>query len=110
MNPTPENNPKPLIAALITGGLASACCLGPLFVVALGLGSASMFIAMEPYRPILAVITLALLAWTIWQHHQGKKVCKTNGCPAKKPTLIWVLGGMSVLLLVSPSLLPYFIQ
>ncbi len=41
----------PLIGAIIAGTLASACCIGPLIVVLLGLGSASAFIAMEPYRP-----------------------------------------------------------
>ncbi len=100
----------PLVGAIIAGGLASACCIGPLLVVMLGLGSASVFIAMEPYRPIFAVITLALLAWAGWRYWQGRKVCIANGCPAKKPVLLWLLGGFSVLLLISPSLLPYLIK
>jgi len=100
----------PLIAAIIAGGLASACCIGPLIIVFLGLGSASAFIAMEPYRPIFAVITLSLIAWAGWQHWQGRKVCIANGCPPKKPILLWGLGGFSILLLVSPALLPYLIK
>ncbi|MBL1353703.1 MAG: mercury transporter MerT [Zetaproteobacteria bacterium] len=110
MNPTPKHNKKSLIAALMTGTLASACCLGPLLVVSLGLGSASMFIALEPYRPMFAVLTLSLLAWVIWQHHQNKKACQNKGCEAKKPTMIWVMGAMSIVLLISPSLLPYMIK
>ncbi|MDX8406374.1 MAG: mercuric transporter MerT family protein [Mariprofundus sp.] len=100
----------PLVGAIIAGGLASACCIGPLVVVMLGLGSASAFIAMEPYRPVFAVITLALLAWAGWRHWQGRKVCIANGCPPKKPVLLWVPGGFSILLLISPSLLPYLIK
>lgn len=100
----------PLIAAIIAGGLASACCIGPLIVVFLGLGSASAFIAMEPYRPIFAVITLALLGWAVWQHWQGRKVCIAQGCPPKKPVLLWMLGGLAIFLLISPSLLPYLIK
>ncbi len=109
---TPEatRNNAPLIGAVITGGLASACCIGPLVVVALGLGSASAFIAMEPYRPIFAAITLALIAWAGWQHWQGRKVCLANGCPPRKPILLWVLSGIAILLLISPSLLPYLIK
>jgi mercuric ion transport protein len=100
----------PLIGALIAGGLASACCLGPLVVVLLGLGSASAFIAMEPYRPVFAAITLALLAWAGWRHWQDGKQCAATGCPPKKPVLLWVLGGFAILLLISPALLPYLIQ
>ncbi|GAV20661.1 mercuric ion transport protein [Mariprofundus micogutta] len=98
-----------LFGAVVAGGLASACCIGPLIVVLLGLGSASAFIAMEPYRPIFAAITLALIGWAGWRHWQGRKVCMANGCPPKKPILLIMLGGFSVLLLISPSLLLYLI-
>ncbi|MDQ6987532.1 MAG: mercuric transporter MerT family protein [Mariprofundaceae bacterium] len=101
---------RPLIGAIVAGGLASACCIGPLIVVMLGLGSASAFIAMEPYRPIFAVLTIALIVWAGRRHWQGRKICIANGCPPKKPVLLWGLGGFAVLLLISPSLLPYFIK
>jgi len=99
-----------LVGAVITGGLASACCTGPLIVVLLGLGSASAFIAMEPYRPMFAAITLALLTGAGWRHWQGKKQCAASGCPPKKPVMLWILAGLSILLLISPSLLPYLIK
>jgi len=99
-----------LIGAIIAGGLASACCIGPLIVVLLGLGSASAFIAMEPYRPAFAAITLTLIGWAGWRHWQGRKVCIANGCPPKKPVLLWILGGLAICLLISPSLLPYLIK
>lgn len=100
----------PLIGAVIAGGLASACCIGPLIVVLLGLGSASAFIALEPYRPIFAAITFAMLAWAGWKYWQGKKQCAESGCPPKKPVLLWILGGLSILLLISPSLIPYLVK
>lgn len=106
---TTPNDKAPLIGAVIAGGLASACCIGPLIVVLLGLGSASAFIAMEPYRPIFATVTLALLAWAGWKHWRGKKQCAASGCPPGKPVLLWILGGLSILLLIAPSLLPYLI-
>jgi mercuric ion transport protein len=99
-----------LVGAVVAGGLASACCVGPLVVVLLGFGSASAFIAMEPYRPIFAAITLALLAWAGWRYWQDRKQCAANGCSPKRPVLLWALGGFSILLLVSPSLLPYLIS
>ncbi|RMH50622.1 MAG: hypothetical protein D6682_06500 [Zetaproteobacteria bacterium] len=69
------NEHVPLIGAVIAGGLASACCIGPLIVVLLGLGSASAFVALEPYRPLLAVLTFALLAWAGWRHWRGRRLC-----------------------------------
>jgi len=100
---------RPLLAAMLAGGLASACCIGPLLVVFLGLGSASAFIAMEPYRPLFALITLALIGWAGWQHWQGRKACLAQACPPRKPLMLWLLGGVAVLLLISPALLPYLI-
>lgn len=108
---TPKRTERlPLIGAVLAGGLASACCLGPLIVVLLGLGSASAFVAMEPFRPLFAAITVALLGWAGWRHRQGKKQCTASGCPPKKPVMLWLLGGMAMLLLISPSLLPYLIK
>jgi len=102
---TSKNTNTPLLAAMMTGALASACCIGPLFVVMLGLGSASAFIALEPYRPIFATLTLALIAWAGWKHWQHRNVCLAKGCSPKKPIMLWILGGFAVLLLIFPSLL-----
>ncbi len=94
----------------MTGFLASACCLGPLMVALLGIGSASAFIVLEPYRPILAIITIGLLGWAGWRHWQGRKQCAIQGCPPRNPFMLWALGGLAILLLVSPALLPWIIR
>jgi len=95
----------PLIGAVIAGGLASACCLGPLIVVLLGLGSASAFVALEPYRPVFATVTLGLLAWAGWRHWRGRWQCTAAGCPPQKPVMLWLLGGLALLLLITPEIL-----
>lgn len=51
-----------LFGAVVAATAASACCLGPLVFAALGLGGAGMWFALEPYRPVLALATVALLA------------------------------------------------
>ena len=98
-----------LTGAVIAGFLASACCIGPLMAVFLGLGSASAFIALEPYRPLFATMTPVLLVWAGWKYWQRKQQCIANACQPKKPLALLMLGGLSVLLLVSPSLLAFFI-
>jgi len=111
-HPANRNIPRnpgftPLLGAVTTGFLASACCIGPLLVALLGLGSASAFVALEPYRPLFAGLTLLLLVGAGWRHRQGRRQC-APGCPPKKPILLWTLGALSILLLSAPSLLSYF--
>lgn len=57
---------RKLTAASIGGAVAaafaaSACCLGPLLFAALGIGGAGLLVKLEPYRPYLAALTVALL-------------------------------------------------
>jgi len=99
-----------LVGAIVSGVLASACCVGPLVVVLLGLGSDSFFVALTPYRPLFALLTLSLVGWAWWRHWRAKKRCALEGCTTKRPLLLWLLGGFSVLLLILPELLPYLIQ
>ncbi len=107
---TGARHKAPLFGAVMTGFLASACCLGPLIVVLLGIGSASAFIALEPYRPIFATITIGLLGRAGWRHWQGKRQCAARNRQSGKPVLLWALGGLAILLLVSPLLLPWIIR
>ena len=105
-----QSSKIPLFSAVGSAFLASACCIGPLIVVLLGLGSASAFVAMEPYRPVFATFTLGLLAWAGWRHRQCRKQCAANGCPPKKPLMLWLLGGLSILLLVAPNLMSLLLR
>jgi len=54
--------------ALIGAGLASACCVVPLLFVTLGISGAwiANLTALEPYKPYVAVIALALLGFGFW--------------------------------------------
>jgi len=52
-----------MIAAIIAAIGASLCCIGPLVLLALGIGGSWMsnLTAMEPYRPIFIGITLVFI-------------------------------------------------
>lgn len=54
--------------ALIGAGLASACCVVPLVLVTLGISGAwiANLTALEPYKPYVAAVTLALLGYGFW--------------------------------------------
>jgi len=52
-----------LIAGVLAAISASVCCVGPLVLLALGIGGSwiSSLTAMEPYRPVFIGMTLLFL-------------------------------------------------
>lgn len=106
--------------ALATGGLAailaSACCLGPLILVSLGLGGAwvGQLAVLEPYRPIF--IGLALVAmFFAWRRIfrpaedcQPDEVCAVPEVKTTYKVIFWVVSLLILIALVFPYLLPLF--
>lgn len=65
--------------ALIGAVLASACCVVPLVLVALGISGAwiANLTALEPYKPYVAAVTLALLGYGFWHvYFKPKPPCE----------------------------------
>jgi mercuric ion transport protein len=68
--------------ALFTGGLAailaSACCLGPLVLVALGFSGAWIgnLTVLEPYRPIFIGVALVALFFAWRRIYRPAQACK----------------------------------
>jgi mercuric ion transport protein len=106
--------------ALFTGGvaalLASACCLGPLILVSLGLGGAWIgnLTVLEPYRPlfIVAAIIALLLAWK--RIYRSKAECKPGevcAAPSVQKTykvIFWIVAALVAVALGFPYVLPIF--
>ncbi|RJP65639.1 MAG: mercuric ion transporter MerT [Comamonadaceae bacterium] len=95
--------------ALLTGGLAalfaSACCLGPLVLIMVGISGAwiSHLTALEPYQPLfigVALVALFLAARKIWRPAgacEPDQVCAIPGVGRAYKMLF----GVVVLLLVA---------
>ncbi len=64
-NPDIQSGSGFLVAGILAALGASACCLGPLVLLALGVSGAwiSTLIALEPYRPFFIGLTLLFLAF-----------------------------------------------
>src|SRR3990167_7150962 len=65
--------------ALLGAGLASACCIVPLLLVSLGISGAwiANLTALEPYKPYVAGVTLAMLGYGFWHvHFKPKPPCE----------------------------------
>jgi mercuric ion transport protein len=72
--------------ALIGALLASACCVVPLLLVMLGISGAwiANLTALEPYKPYVAVVTLALLGYGFWHvYFRPKPPCEDGSYCAR---------------------------
>lgn len=107
-------------AALTTGGVAavlgSACCLGPLVLVSVGLSGAwiANVTALEPYRPVFVAVALAALALAFRRMHRPIEQCKPGEVCAV-PTVrrgyrivFWVVAVLVALALGFPYAAPLF--
>jgi len=106
--------------ALFGGGLAamlaSACCLGPLLLVSLGLSGAWIgnLTALEPYRPIFigAALVAMFFAWKkIFrpaQACQPGEVCAIAQVRTTYKFIFWMVALLVLVALVSPYILPLF--
>lgn len=106
--------------ALFAGGiaavLASACCLGPLLLVTVGVSGAWIgnLTRLEPYRPLFIVIALVTLffAWrNIYrpvQACQPGEVCAVPQTRRLYKVLFWASVALTLLALVYPYFAKYF--
>lgn len=54
---------KTALASVLAAGVASACCIGPVAFVLLGVGTfGASLAALEPYRPVLLTATAQIAA------------------------------------------------
>ncbi len=105
-----ENKKWSLVGAFLAAIAASACCLGPLILAALGLGSLGAFSGFEKYRPIFVTATLILLAVAFyrvyWQHEEK---CENGSCRVSSSgpkVLLWITAVAAIGILSSPRWLP----
>ena len=114
------SEPKNGRGALATGGvaaiLASACCLGPLVLVALGVSGAGIgnLTALAPYRPIfIGVAIIALFfAWRrIFRPTHACKpgdVCAVPQVRTAYKIIFWIVAALVLVALAFPYLLPLY--
>ena len=103
-------NKPSLIAAIIAGIGASACCVGPLVLLSLGIGGAwiSNLTALEPYRPVFMLITLIFLGLAFRQLYLVPELCEDDKPCAEPQTrrnqriIFWVITVLLIALMTFP--------
>lgn len=102
--------------ALLAAVVASVCCIGPLVLLALGVGGAwaGSLRALEPFRPAFIVITLGLLGFAFDRAYRTPAAasCGPDGsCAVPRATRIsrvalWIATPLIIALLAFPCIAP----
>jgi mercuric ion transport protein len=111
-----KRGPLPLVAGGVAAILASACCLGPLVLITLGVSGAWIgnLAALEPYRPwfIGAALVAMVFAWRrIYrpaQDCQPGEVCAVPQVRTAYKVAFWVVALLILTALAFPFVLPLF--
>ena len=117
--PTPLNHGAgggPLLAGGLAALLASACCLGPLVLLALGVSGAWIgnLTALEPYRPVFIVVAAGALVVAerrIWRPQSvcaPGEVCAVPQVQRAQKFLFGVVAALTLIALVFPYVAPWF--
>jgi len=110
------NGKSPLIAAVLTTIGGSVCCVGPLVLLALGIGGTwvSSLAAMEPYRQLFIGLTLLFLGLAFRRLYLTSPVC-VPGTSCADPRVLkrqrftfWIIAALLLGLLAVPWFAPLF--
>jgi len=105
-----------LIAGALAAIGASICCVGPLVLLAFGIGGTwiGSLTAMEPYRPVFIGLTLLFLGLTFRKLYLVPRVC-TPDTPCADPRtltrqrfIFWIVTVLLLGLLAVPWIVPFF--
>lgn len=105
-----------LAAGALAALLASACCLGPLVLLSLGIGGAwiANLGALAPYRPLfigLALLALFFAGRRIFRPAADCKpgeVCAVPRVQSTYKLMFWLIAALVVVGLVFPWIAPWF--
>ncbi|MGH9339682.1 MAG: mercuric transporter MerT family protein [Acidobacteriota bacterium] len=97
------------VGAILAAVGASLCCILPLGVVFLGVGSAALGNQLEPLRPYFTALTLLFLGMAFYQVYkpQNTQCAPGESCAVpenrrRQRILIWVVALIAVVFLSSP--------
>jgi len=105
-----------LIGGILAGIGASVCCVGPLLLLALGIGGAWIgnLTALEPYRPIFVGLTLVFLGlayrrlYLLPQACAPGTPCADSGTNSRQRLTFWWVAASLLALLAVPWFAPLF--
>ena len=98
--------------AIVSGLLASVCCIGPLLLAVLGIGGAGLLARFESYRPAFTAATFALLGAGFWLAYRKPRVIEGDACGCEYPkanrfgrALLWIAAAVAVVFWAAPYII-----
>ena len=99
--------------SVVSGILASACCIGPLVFALLGISGAAFAQGFEPLRPYLLVVTYALLGGAFYFTYRPQQAACGPGGACEMPRTNRVGKGMlwiAAIIVVLATTFPWYAE
>ena len=86
---------------------ASLCCVLPVAVAFLGVGSAAAGAIFEPYRPYMIALTVGLLGYAFYRAYRPErcpegKICEVPDARRRERVLLWIVSAAASVLMTFP--------
>lgn len=100
----------PAAGSIVAATVASLCCLGPIVLAVLGVGSLGAFAAFEKYRPYFVGLTALLLGLAFYLTYRKREVrcddgtCKVAGAGKWNKIGVWGATVLAALAIAYPYL------
>ena len=95
-------------ASILAGTVASACCIGPVVLVLLGVGSFGASLAsLERYRPIFLVVTTLLLGFAFYAAYRPANDCEACSPASRRRAHITVW--LATIVVAALVTFPYYV-
>lgn len=96
------------VGAIITAGLASVCCIGPIVLAALGLGGIGFAAGLDRYRPYFLGAMVVFLGLVFYRtYRQDADACAAGSCApgSGKPmkVALWVIAALAAGMATFPN-------
>ena len=93
--------------AVLAAFVASLCCILPVAVAVLGVGSAALGAKLEPFRPWLAGLTVIFLGFAFYQAYkpvecEPGEACAVPASRRRHRIALWIVAVVAVALMAFP--------
>jgi mercuric ion transport protein len=105
------------IGSVISGVVASLCCIGPLVFVILGLSGAAAFAQLEQYRWLFGGLALGFLAIGFFFAYRENDECAPGTSCAANPgrrklnkAVLWIATVLVIIAMFLPNIIGLFVS
>lgn len=102
-----QENALTVAGTVVAAVGASLCCILPVAVAVLGVGSAALGAQLEPLRPYFLVLTFTILGFAFYrayrpQHCEPGQACAIPASRGRQRLLLWIVAAIALALTTFP--------